>query len=721
MDSPPQTGTTTTTFIIETTGGTPTFHLPLPLSSFATVADLGAGSVQFLFRNKGGSPVFHVGGAEVGVSTGEAWTLERVVKGVMEERRRAGEEVTVRVIVEEEEVQIPQIAKWKENRKGKERRREAEFVSRADRGKSSRPEPTDDTPRPTKKRRREVDAALPQARTYTPEERAALSRGSLTADAYDEFITEGRADLLLACHPAPSPSSLSPLTLHSPAPLLSAEEEAEWPRLWDALLHLDRVFTGPLRDNIALKRRSDAMIEAAALRGESFLLSSSVRMVSPPNSTQRVSTGSQRGEHELVPRVKRRIAVYFLSSQSQAIDEPVDAARRAQVLLKAAMAAGARAQGSDRRSGSERGSLGSVRSHSEALTMDEVLGAARRALQPFKDAVLAGARAQGVGRGSSSGTGKGTEERGGQERTAWHRADAWAPRSAPEIDPQALFANLDTCPRSPRKGLARREGGAGVEADLKRALAELKPQPSTPHGEHEVKEKTPARAPAPLQAESSRGAGPGMKRAYSARGDGNGAPEAEGAPAKRARTTRSRAPEQTVAAPVVAAVRASTPALPIPAPVWHTLKTAYTPDMCEYTAWVPPAPASISPKRALLLTDGWLTEAERRWLSTQGDLARPLEEAKRACARPVRWAALGARMYDAAGDVALAAERGGRAGGGVRPPHPDIRPLYHGVLLRAWDAGEWRFAGAEHENIGRVGVMWGEWVRGEEGRAWRGV
>jgi hypothetical protein len=123
----------TTTFIVETTGGSPVFHIPFPISSLGALAGIqGDGqeneNVKFVFRNRGGTPTFHVGGAEVGVSPADAWDYATVVKAVMRERRlkvegqseRAAEGVgmpQVRVKVEEDTPRMP--AKTK--RKGQER------------------------------------------------------------------------------------------------------------------------------------------------------------------------------------------------------------------------------------------------------------------------------------------------------------------------------------------------------------------------------------------------------------------------------------------------------------------------------------------------------------------------------------------------------------------------------------------------------------------------
>ncbi|KAJ6575785.1 hypothetical protein DFH09DRAFT_1151069, partial [Mycena vulgaris] len=227
----------TTKFIIETTGGAPVFHIPFPISALGALAGVdprgGSGSVsatgkgshresgdrgqrempnvdedvQFIFRNKGGTPTFHVGGADIGVCAADAWDLTRVVRAVMRGRAAAEGDVTVKV--EEGTAGVP------------------------------------------------LEEPVEETRTcpYSREELAAIARGSLTRATFAAVYAEGRADFALQCDPASPPDRA-----------LSAAEEREWRVLWEALLHLDRVFTGPLRDNVALKRRSDRMIEAAARR-----------------------------------------------------------------------------------------------------------------------------------------------------------------------------------------------------------------------------------------------------------------------------------------------------------------------------------------------------------------------------------------------------------------------------------------------------------------------
>ncbi|KAJ7092333.1 hypothetical protein B0H15DRAFT_833546 [Mycena belliarum] len=268
------------TFIIETTGGAPVFHLPCPLSSFSALAEAAQTNIEFIFRNHGGTPTFHVGGAEVGLIPERAWDIGTVVRGVMDARARAaGEEVVVKL-----EEGMPRVAL---KAKGKEREREGEEHANDERGEQSSnfatarpPQPAECshrgeaaqgaqlsslvTVRPPQRATdpdvRDTSAHAPSdlplvARALTCEEADAVARGSLEAD-FANIIQNGREDFAYVCDPAQPP------TRH-----LTPAEEAEWPRLWDALLHLDRVFSGPLRDTQALMRRCAAMEEAAARRG----------------------------------------------------------------------------------------------------------------------------------------------------------------------------------------------------------------------------------------------------------------------------------------------------------------------------------------------------------------------------------------------------------------------------------------------------------------------
>ncbi|KAF7344050.1 Aldo-ket-red domain-containing protein [Mycena venus] len=215
------------------------FTSPSPISTLGALTDGHDDAnekVKFVFRNTGGTPTFHVGGAEVGVAPGDAWDYATVVKAVMRERRlKAGGEETpqVRVKVEEE---TPRML-MKEKGKGAERQRECN-----EQGSSKSAMDVTSTP-------------VPPSRQFSREELDALRRGSLTLDCFDEVYEQGRQDFAFALDPS------QPLTR-----ALTEEEETEWHALWEALLRMDRMFHGPLRDNNALIRRSEEMVAAAAQR-----------------------------------------------------------------------------------------------------------------------------------------------------------------------------------------------------------------------------------------------------------------------------------------------------------------------------------------------------------------------------------------------------------------------------------------------------------------------
>ncbi|KAJ7153269.1 hypothetical protein C8R46DRAFT_1357168 [Mycena filopes] len=297
----------TTSVIIETTGGAPVFHIPFPLSSMAHISDTG--DVQLIFRNSGGTPTFHVGGAEVGVAPKDAWDYGSVVHAVMEERKRrvaapggvgagAGD---VNVKVEENTPRMP----GKTSAKGKEREREREpevetanqeetndensapqrtetdglevdepESPQRDRGSdhsfllrsSPNPNPMSSISNPSAK------SSLP-TRPLTQEERAALHRGSLTRYTFGDIYEDGRQDFAFTCEPK-LPANRA----------LTEAEESEWAPLWEALLKLDRVFNGPLRDITGLKRRSDEMMTEAAQRAHLRVRVEAVQASIPPQA-----------------------------------------------------------------------------------------------------------------------------------------------------------------------------------------------------------------------------------------------------------------------------------------------------------------------------------------------------------------------------------------------------------------------------------------------------
>ncbi|KAK7042101.1 Aldo-ket-red domain-containing protein [Favolaschia claudopus] len=237
--------TRTTTFIIETTGGSPTFHIPFPISSLAALASSSTNNphenVKFLFRNSGGRPTFHVGGAEVGVSSAEAWDYATVVEAVMGQRRKRLPlglgTPNVRVKVEEETPGVAMVGSGK----GKGKRKEKETPI----------DPADEDPSTLRSRLSSPAAA--QRRQFTREELHALARGSLAIDSIDGIENDGRQDFLYTIDPSLPPDRP-----------MAADEQAEWTPLWNDLLHLDRVFCGPLRavavDNRKVKEKTKTKI-----------------------------------------------------------------------------------------------------------------------------------------------------------------------------------------------------------------------------------------------------------------------------------------------------------------------------------------------------------------------------------------------------------------------------------------------------------------------------
>ncbi|KAJ6521883.1 hypothetical protein B0H19DRAFT_684454 [Mycena capillaripes] len=249
----------TTTFVFDTTGGAPVFHIPIPISSLAALtgddSDGEPQHVKFVFRNSGGNPTFHVGGAEVGIGPGEVLDYATVARAVMCKRHveaeaekhallGVGEGVQVQVEIEEETPRVPRAGK------GKEREREAEKIQGADLAYQIIDV---STPRPPPAFR-----SIPSRRNYSREEQEALQRGPLTIATLSGAYEEGRREFALQCTPELPDTRM-----------LSAEEDAEWRALWDEMLRLDRWFSGPLRDTHvikALQRATDELTAAAVQR-----------------------------------------------------------------------------------------------------------------------------------------------------------------------------------------------------------------------------------------------------------------------------------------------------------------------------------------------------------------------------------------------------------------------------------------------------------------------
>ncbi|KAJ7873477.1 hypothetical protein B0H14DRAFT_2719672 [Mycena olivaceomarginata] len=639
----------TISFIIETLDGAPVFHIPFPISYSGALAGVGNENenVKFVFRNRGGTPTFHVGGAEVGVSSADAWDYATVVNAVMRERRVKSEKdravgsgvagsPQVRVKVEEETPKIP----GKGQDKGKQRQRE---------GGSSAATGVQNTDRVidiSTPRRPPVPGSQPAVlRQYSREERDAFRRHSLTVETLEEVYETSRQQFAFAIDPS------QPVTRP-----LTAEEGAEWHRLWDSLLHMDRVFAGPLRDAEALQRRSEDMIAAAAER----VLSAG--RTGPRNSRQAFHFAETSGHEE----------------ESLAVAPPSD--------LVPAGGSGAQSNPSRQR-----------RTHANPLPVEggadavpaghseEFVESVRRALRPLHSAMLAKSQEVGSDTAGSSRAGFSNALASGKGGKATSKGQdketEWPPRRVRSKGGAALKENGVVENASSANEAKQTATVAARTSDVDNRTARGVPAVGTKRPRAEEKLDAPAKRskrgqvlepPPTTRTTRSRSAQVGAARSAQA---GNSKEMPRDAPNSRAGQVGAPADQPEI-------------------PHSRTLKIAYanTPRQSAYNAFIPPADSN--PENPLL------TPAESAWLAAQHDLARAPDYW-----RPVRWLDLGARMYD----ESLKRQRQGAA---------PVRPLYHGVLLAAWDRGEWRFPG--HESVGRVGVPWSEWVQGEEGRRWRG-
>ncbi|KAJ7038991.1 hypothetical protein C8F04DRAFT_332784 [Mycena alexandri] len=225
----------TTSVIIETTGGSPVFHIPFPLSAMVHIGD-NANDVQLIFRNSGGNPTFHVGGADVGVAAGDAWDYGTVVRAVMSERRR----VAAGGVAEDVRVKVEEVTpRMSVKAKGKGKEREIAEVT-DEQGTEARILPDDlssqqDSPSHPMSSISNPLSSFPN-RPLTREERSALARGSLSRQNFAGIYEDGRQDFAFTINPS--------LPVNRD---LTAPEEIEWIQLWEALLRLDRVYCGPLR------------------------------------------------------------------------------------------------------------------------------------------------------------------------------------------------------------------------------------------------------------------------------------------------------------------------------------------------------------------------------------------------------------------------------------------------------------------------------------------
>ncbi|KAF8168854.1 hypothetical protein K438DRAFT_1983705 [Mycena galopus ATCC 62051] len=189
--------------------------------------------VKLVFRNRGGRPTFQVRGAEIGVSSADAWGLETVVNAVIHGRNTRAQQgglqgtPRVRVKVEEGTPRIPA----KRNGKGKERQ---ERVTDGD-----------------------ANTQYYAMRSVSGD---ALVRGSLTWDCFEEVYQVEHEDFAFALDPS--------------LPVARPLTEAEWRRLWAALFRMDHFLPSfwvpdpdtPQYGPRCAKARSEEMVEAAAGR-----------------------------------------------------------------------------------------------------------------------------------------------------------------------------------------------------------------------------------------------------------------------------------------------------------------------------------------------------------------------------------------------------------------------------------------------------------------------
>ncbi|KAJ7279175.1 hypothetical protein C8J57DRAFT_1713060 [Mycena rebaudengoi] len=243
-----------TTIVIETIGGAPVFHIPVPLNIVSRAPPGGA--VKFVFRNIGGTPTFHVGGAEVGVGDEDAWDLGRVVRAVGERR----------VKIEEEEQRL-----WIDSGNGGAGSGDVRVWVKEEEG----------------------EQPLPPPHPLTAEERLAFARASLTSSNFPAVFYDGRREFALECAPA-LPADRA----------LSAREEKEYDRLWDALLRMERV-AGAQMDVDTLRQRTGEMMSEAVARVHAALdVGGSSTSNSNSNSTSNSSgsgSGSRMHPHTTTP------------------------------------------------------------------------------------------------------------------------------------------------------------------------------------------------------------------------------------------------------------------------------------------------------------------------------------------------------------------------------------------------------------------------------------
>ncbi|KAJ7063380.1 hypothetical protein C8F01DRAFT_1132784 [Mycena amicta] len=205
------------------------------------ISHLDSEHVVFRFRNSGGNPIFYVGPAEVGIENQrDAVDYATVVRAVAQKRMQA------KLLVDGVHIKLEE---------------QSPRLSRA-------------------------------RRPYTPEETHALARMAFSVATYPQLYEEHRQTFARECAPSLPASRV-----------LTAPEEAECRALWEALLRLDRIFSGPLRDVDALQQRCHEMLEAAARR----------LSIEPEASTNPQSSHTSSLSHRAVVE-PRRIALQPVQS-----------------------------------------------------------------------------------------------------------------------------------------------------------------------------------------------------------------------------------------------------------------------------------------------------------------------------------------------------------------------------------------------------------------------
>nr|GAT53243.1 predicted protein [Mycena chlorophos] len=236
------------TYTFDVSDGSPVVHIPFPIDHLASE------DITFQFIVKGGNPIFFVGPAEVGIEGAEnVKDYDAVMRAVLAARRPK---------VEEQRVEMPQIEEPPED-EGELGPAENEFEQEgfvqdypANEHTHGGPHllppdsDSDEQSPPPRPRIRVKDPA-----DWTDEERDAFRRGALTHSTYSDLYEACRLSFALECAPS-----------LEPARDLTEYEEEELDKLWNAILRVDRLFSGPNRDIEALMGHRVAMTKYAADR-----------------------------------------------------------------------------------------------------------------------------------------------------------------------------------------------------------------------------------------------------------------------------------------------------------------------------------------------------------------------------------------------------------------------------------------------------------------------